>query len=77
METINLMDLKSVHHIHRSKGMQVTNGAVVQIREYNQPRFLWKLGVVTDIHSGTHGRVLMCTLRLATGSFIRRAVQHL
>lgn len=71
------MDLKYDHHTVRSKIMQVTKGAVIKTKEYNQSRVFWKLCFVTDIHHGRDRIVRTYALRLATGSFIRRAVQHL
>lgn len=72
-----LMDLKSAHQAENTKSEQVPKGAVVQIKEDHQPKLLWKLGIITEIHPGRDGKVRACTLRLANGSFIRRAVQHL
>lgn len=42
------MDLKCAHYTKSSKSMQVTKRASLQIKENNQPRFLWKLGIVTN-----------------------------
>lgn len=41
--------------------MQVTKGAVVQIKEDNQhqPRFLRKLRIVTDIHPVKDGKLVL------------------
>lgn len=49
IKVIYIMDFKCAHYTKSSKSMQVTKGAILQIKENNQRRFLWKLGIVTNM----------------------------
>lgn len=72
-----IMDLKSMHKSVNNANFKISKDTVVLIHEDNQPRILWKLGIISEIHPGRDGKIRACTIRLSNGSFIRRAVQHL
>ena len=72
-----LHQLRSINLSKGGKSKYLKIGDVVIIEDANQPRLLWKLGIVEESFMGRDGRVRSCQLKLGSGVRLRRPIQHL
>ncbi|GBM72918.1 hypothetical protein AVEN_68496-1 [Araneus ventricosus] len=74
-----LIELRSVHQSLPSvkNPVFIKKDSTVQIHEDKVPKMMWKYGLVTELHVGTDGKTRSCTVKLPSGTFLRRLVQLL
>ncbi|KFM60317.1 hypothetical protein X975_18847, partial [Stegodyphus mimosarum] len=77
-KTSYLLELRSAHQSRSvNRPTELRENTVVLIKDDNAPRLLWRMSIVTELHSGRDGRVRACTVRLSNVTFIRGPVQLL
>lgn len=69
-----LTELRSLYKTRRSN-RHLKVGDLVILHESQQPRQLWKMGVVKTLFSGRDGRVRVCEIRLPAGAVVKRPIQ--
>ena len=72
-----LHQLRSINLSKGGKSKYLKIGDVVIIEDANQPRILWKLGIVEESFMGGDGRVRSYQLKLVSGVRLRGPIQHL
>lgn len=70
-----LMDLKSAHKCETPTPTVLKVGDVVLIGEDRMPRQTWKMGRITELFLGRDGLIRSCTVRISTGTLLKRPVQ--
>ena len=75
-KTDYLYQLRSAFHFKGVSSGRIKIGDVYLIND-NCPRLTWKMGVVERIFLGRDDKIRACELRLATGQYIKRAIQCL
>ncbi|XP_054711322.1 uncharacterized protein LOC129220912 [Uloborus diversus] len=74
-KTQYLLDLRTVHRLDCSKeGKSLKIGDVVLLEGSNKNKFLWPLGIITELFKGRDGLVRACTVKTKDGQY-RRPIQ--
>ncbi|GBM18057.1 hypothetical protein AVEN_75494-1 [Araneus ventricosus] len=74
-----LIELRTAHkYLPKCKKPVFTKkDSIVQIHEDKMPKMMWKGGLMTKLHVGRDGKTRSCTVRLPSGTFLKRLVQLL